>query len=479
MHLSRIRHLLILGALILPSPVHGQDVLIQLLFDGEPLAVTAKPEFACLDRTRGKWIACPVSREGDTNHYRLPRPEPGDYTLHVKIDENSKNPARFPGDYDIFYPFQVSADGPAELAVNLPRLMRVTAPWDNTRDLNGMLARPWAEKPGFAASARSGLAEVTFEWDEVVAGAEYSYHLTTARNDPYLEGPEIERGTTGRTKVTLRLPPSPPEHYYRFGISAEKDGRPVGDFMTHDSGIQSWTYTFVVRAAGASRAQDVPRNRSARARGTSETNDAFADEWKRRVPKPEWWEDVPDTPLKIRSYGDLMAVWQSGTNDEVSRRRFYRLTYEGIVDRPGDRDLAAEGIKLMAYVADGEDRVPLLEFAIERFFSYNRRLDNCVNCKVGDSAGEMVRDLASAYIARGRTTEAIELIQRLVTEREADVSAYNLALTFETLSHAYWEMKDVAAAKAAIEEGLRRFPDGWQADQLRKTLERYEQELLD
>jgi hypothetical protein len=62
-----------------------------------------------------------------------------------------------------------------------------------------------------------------------------------------------------------------------------------------------------------------------------------------------------------------------------------------------------------------------------------------------------------------------------VTEREAEVSAYNLALTFETLSRAYWEMKDVAAAKAAIHEGLRRSPDGWQADQLRKTLEGYEQ----
>jgi hypothetical protein len=29
-------------------------------------------------------------------------------------------------------------------------------------------------------------------------------------------------------------------------------------------------------------------------------------------------------------------------------------------------------------------------------------------------------------------------------------------------------------AKAAIQEGLRRFPNGWQADQLRQTLERYE-----
>jgi hypothetical protein len=67
------------------------------------------------------------------------------------------------------------------------------------------------------------------------------------------------------------------------------------------------------------------------------------------------------------------------------------------------------------------------------------------------------------------------LIQRFVSEREADVSDYNLALTFETMSRAYWELSDAAGARAAIQEGLRRFPEGWQADQLRRTLERYEQ----
>lgn len=475
MPLACIWPLLVLTALTLPSPLYGQDVTIDLLFDGEPIRVTTEPEFACLDRTQGKWIACPVTRDDDSQRYRMPIPAPGEYTLHVKIDENRKNPARFPGDYDVFHPFQIDDGAPAELRINVPRLMHVTAPWDNDRDLNGMLARPWAEKPAFTIDPRSGLATVTFEWDEVVAGAEYRYRVVTARNDPYFEGAEIERSTTGRTKVTLRLPPSPPEHYYRFTVSAEKDGRLVGDFMTHDSGIQSWAYTFIVRdAATSSGARDGARGRTATGRENSRLDRSFADEWKRRVPRPAWWDDVPDTAIKIRSLGDLMAVWQSQIKDEDGRRRFYKLVYEGVVARPGDRDLAAEGVHLMAFVADGADRLTLLEFAVERFFAYDRRTDNCVNCMTGDTTGEIVRDLASVYISSGRTTEAIELIQRLVNEREADVSAYNLALTFETLSHAYWEIKDVAAAKAAVEEGLRRFPEGWQADQLRKTLERYE-----
>ena len=244
MRLTHLGQLIALVILSMPSVVHGQDIPVQLLFDGEPLQVTAEPEFACLDRTRNTWIGCRIQRETDGTSYLLSRPAPGEYTLHVKIDENTKNPGRFPGDYDVFYPFEVTAAGPAELNIDLPRLMRVKAPWDNDRDLNGMLARPWSEKPGFTIS-RSGVATVTFEWDAVVPGAEYSYSIVTARNDPYLEGPEILRGTTTRTKLTVQLPPSPPDHYFRFGITARKDERLVGDFITHDSGVQSWAYTFV------------------------------------------------------------------------------------------------------------------------------------------------------------------------------------------------------------------------------------------
>jgi len=475
---SHVRLLAVLAALTVPSAAAAQDIPIELRFDGQPLVVTSMPEFACLDRTRDKWIGCRIERSADGDRYVLSRPEAGEYTLHIKIDENTKNPARFPGDYDVFFPFEVTASTPIELRIDMPKLIRVTAPWDNDRDLEGMLARPWSEKPGLRIARESGMATVTFEWEAVAPDAEYTFSITTARNDPYLEGPEVVRGTTHDTKVTLRLPPSPAEHYFRFGIAAKKDGRLVGDFMTHDSGVQSWAYTFVVRdAAGAGKtAAAKPTTRASRSRPAvrSKVDDAFAIEWKERVPRPTWWDDVPESSLKIGSVGDLLAVWQSGTNEKVARRRFYKLTYEGIVAHPGDRDLAAEGLGLMAFVADNDDQLPLLEFGVEKFFSYNRRLDNCANCKIGDTSGEMVRDLASAYISRGRSYDAIQLIQRFVNEREADVSDYNLALTFETLSRAYWELSDAAAAKAAIQEGLRRFPAGWQADQLRRTFERYE-----
>ena len=122
--------------------------------------MTATPEFACLDRTQDKWIGCRIQPETDGNRYVLSRPEPGEYTLHIKIDENTKNPSRFPGDYDVFFPFEVTATTPAELRMDMPKLIRVTAPWDNDRDLDGMLARPWSEKPALRIARESGMATV-------------------------------------------------------------------------------------------------------------------------------------------------------------------------------------------------------------------------------------------------------------------------------------------------------------------------------
>ena len=299
MRLTHLGQLIALVILSMPSVVHGQDIPVQLLFDGEPLQVTAEPEFACLDRTRNTWIGCRIQRETDGTSYLLSRPAPGGSTLHVKIDENTKNPGRFPGDYDVFYPFEVTAAGPAELNIDLPRLMRVKAPWDNDRDLNGMLARPWSEKPGFTIS-RSGVATVTFEWDAVVPGAEYSYSIVTARNDPYLEGPEILRGTTTRTKLTVQLPPSPPDHYFRFGITARKDERPRRRLHHTRFGcaVLGVHVRRTVTPAAARAATRPPRSRTP---DTSRPEREFVAEWKQRVPKPAWWDEVPDSSLRIRS----------------------------------------------------------------------------------------------------------------------------------------------------------------------------------
>ncbi len=246
---AHLHRLVLLAWLGTPTLAAGQDIPVQLLFDGKPLRITATPNFTCLDRNSHKWIGCRITPDPGTDGYVMERPAPGSYTLHIEIDENGTNPGRFPGDYDVFHPFEVTADAPAVLRVDVPKLIHVTSPWDNNRNMDGMLTRPWSEKPAIEPGSRSTsrTALVTFTWNAVAEGAEYRYVIQNTRDTPYERGPDVVRGTTRKTAVTLRLPYSPDGHYYEFGISAQKGGRQVGDFITHDAGVQAWTSRFVVR----------------------------------------------------------------------------------------------------------------------------------------------------------------------------------------------------------------------------------------
>src|SRR4051812_49274712 len=76
--------------------VQEPQMAVQLLFDGKPLQTTAPPQFSCRDDNRNIWIGCTVTSEPGTNRFLMDRPAPGIYTLHVEIDENQDNPARFP-----------------------------------------------------------------------------------------------------------------------------------------------------------------------------------------------------------------------------------------------------------------------------------------------------------------------------------------------------------------------------------------------
>jgi tetratricopeptide (TPR) repeat protein len=457
--MSPLSHLIPLAFLLAPAAAPAQYLPVELLFDGKPLQAAARPEFSCRDDNRDEWIACEISPEPGTGRYLMARPAPGKYTLHIEIDENKNNPVRFPGDYDVFHQFEVTGDSPSVVRVDMLKLIHVTDPWDNNKDLDGMLTGEWSKKPQAGRT-------LTLKWDPVAPLAEYDYAVYQFGGSSAGLSHPVVRGTTHATSVTLHLPVTVPGVHFGLQLTAQRNGRCIGQVFTHDAGSYGEWIEFVVRNS--------PQKPAVSA---AAANDAFLAEWKRAIPKPAWWDDVPPSPLAIHSLGDLLAVWQSGMNGDASRRRFYKLAYQAILDRRGDEHLVAEAISLMAYAADSEGQFRLLQFGVDRFFFYNQRTDNCANCKIGDLTGEMVCDLAEMYVSRGEPEAAVRIVERLVNERGQDVSAYNLALTFEAKSRAYWMMKDFESAKAAIQEGLRRFPEGWQADRLRKTLEQYEKEI--
>jgi len=202
---------LLLACMATPVTANAQDtappIPVQLLFDGQPFEGTAKPAFSCYDEIRGAWTGCRVSPNAGGDGYVLSGLAPGRYTLHVEIDENTDNPNRFPGDYDVFQTVEIARDTPF-LRVNMLQVMHLVAPWDNDASVDGMLTRPWSEKPALetARASRVRTAVVTFKWNAVAPGTEYRYEVHTASDAPYERGAEVRRGTTRDTTVVLRLP---------------------------------------------------------------------------------------------------------------------------------------------------------------------------------------------------------------------------------------------------------------------------------
>jgi len=526
-----------------PAPASPQSdaapgwLTVELLYDGKPLATAATPELTCRDDGRMEWISCGLRDEVAPGAHTvvMRRPPAGTYTLHVEVDDHRDNPGRYPGDYDVFHRFVVAEGSPDVLRVPLLRLIRMTAPWDNERPLEGQLTREWNELPSFETPRFALPARHTMvvRWEPLVDGAEYDYVVQDMTGD-HRNGPEIVRGRTAATTLTLELPPTPDGHYYALAVGARHQGAAIGNFFTHDAGAQSWMCRFrvvdrslpwwgyagaVVLLAGLwllvrlppeprrwalataaalgislggwlwhERVQDRLASEAAQRRQADREAEEKAESLRRgaaflarftaAVPKPDWWSSAPKTPLAIHNLGDLMSVWQTGGHsDDEGEQRFYKLAYQAILDHPEDTDLVAEALALMPYTeGDPERRLALLRFGLDELRDYDQRTDNCANCMAGDTTADVVRDFAEASISVGDAAAAIAAIDSLMRRRADEVSPYNLALTLQTRARARWELGDRTAARADLEEGLRRFPNGWQADELRATLARYQDE---
>jgi hypothetical protein len=237
----------VLVAVLTPAPGAPADIPVELRFDGRPFEPAAPPDFTCFNATLARWVGCRVRKGEAPGLYALESPEPGTYRMHVSIDENPANPRRYPGDYEAQPRFEVTAEGPERLIVDLPRLIHLTRPGDNSRSLEGML-RGCATQPTFETPRHSWrpVARVELAWEPVVPGAEYRTSVAARPCGGPGAAREILKETTGTTAVAVDLPPSPEGEHYVFRVEAWKDGRLVGDLYTHDGGTHSWNYRFRV-----------------------------------------------------------------------------------------------------------------------------------------------------------------------------------------------------------------------------------------
>jgi len=534
---------LFLAALLLPTVVGAQApeartpiIPLELRFDGQPLDPQAPPDFSCFDYTRNRWVGCRVERTPAPGGYTLQGLLPGRYRMHVSIDENRANPRRHPGDYEAQPVFEITADGPERITVDVARLIHLTRPGDNARPIEGMLTtcdkQPSFPTPHYAWSPR---ATVDFAWEPLVQNAEYRYRIVARPCGRPGGEREVVSAGTGETAVTLELPPTGEGEQYVFRVEAWKGGRLVGDLYTHDGGAHSWNYRFrvldaslprwwygaaagavVVLLAGTYRliavADPVRRRRrtrvlaglalallviggggaaayqwaAARERERAEAARAaleaarqarlreFVAAFATAAPRPDWWDRV-ETPYKVDTVGDLLAAWQGFPRGGLGERQFFKSAYRGIVDHPDDDHVAATAIMLLDHVAsDYPQRLGLAEFGYTRYFGYRARTDNCANCMVGDTSQTLAVSLSRLYSSAGRHDEAIAACRRVIDERAADVSPYKLAETWNQLAWAYWRKGDDARALEVIHDAIARYGGTVRADDLRRTLATFE-----
>jgi tetratricopeptide (TPR) repeat protein len=520
--------------------VGAGGIPLDLRFDGQPLEPTAPPDLTCFSATANRWVSCGARRGEGPGAWTLEGLEPGRYRLHVSIDENPANPRRFPGDYEAQLQFEVTAQGPERLHVDVARLIHLTRPGDNGRALEGMLTscatQPVFETPRFSWGPA---AQVAFAWEPIVAGAEYRVSVTAVSCSQPGRQREVLSTKTPATTVTLTLPPSAGDEQYYFWIGAWREGRLVGDLYTHDGGAHSWNYRFQVRdaslprwayaaAAGLvlllllgvrrllARAERARRRRRARValvvvlvgalagsayyvvrdliqererrRAEEERAQIEAERQARQrefiaafvsaAPRPAWWDEV-QTPYRVDNVGDLLAAWQGYPRDDRERgeRQFFKAAYQGVLDHPDDEHVVATAIDLLYWVErDYPHRLPLAQFGYDRYFRHRRRTDNCANCMPGDTTQGLAQNLSQLLLQAGRHDEAVAVCRRLIDERGAEVSPYKLAETWERIAQAHWQKGERDRALEVIREAIDKYGGTVRGDDLRRTLGYFERE---
>ncbi len=187
------------------------------------------------------------------------------------------------------------------------------------------------------------------------------------------------------------------------------------------------------------------------------------------APAPEWWDNVSIEGVKIDTYDELLTYWQSSQRTD---NQFFKAAYQAILDHPLDADIVVNAINLLPH---GDRKYPhtlsMQEFAIERHFYYDRPLDNYLG-KPGDAIAGIARDLARSYRTVEDYASTIELMERLLDEREKDINDQLLewiALDYSEALYAYGQTEE---AVAVLESAILLYHGDWEK-KLQEKLDRY------
>jgi hypothetical protein len=198
---------------------------------------------------------------------------------------------------------------------------------------------------------------------------------------------------------------------------------------------------------------------------------AFREAFKRCCPRPAWWNRVSIRGVHIRSYDDLLSYWQS---KERSKNQFFKAAYQAVLDYPHEPAIVVTSIKLMPYGDSSYPHlIPLLEFAIERYFDYNEPLGN-YSGKAADSIAGIVEKLASLYTRYQQPERALALIERLLASRAKAINDHLLELLALEHANALAELDRRDDAIAVLQHAIATYHGSWEK-RLRQQLATYQE----
>lgn len=197
---------------------------------------------------------------------------------------------------------------------------------------------------------------------------------------------------------------------------------------------------------------------------------AFREDFQRCCPRPSWWNRVSIKGVDIRTYDDLLRYWQ---NKQRSRNQFFKAAYQAILNYPEDPAIVVTAIKLMPYGDSSYPHViPLLEFAVERYFDYRNPLANYAG-KPGDAIAGIVEKLAGLYTRQQQPERALALIERLLADREKAINDHVLELLALEQATALADQGRTDDAIAVLQRAITAYHGSWEK-RLRKQLAAYQ-----
>jgi len=155
----------------------------------------------------------------------------------------------------------------------------------------------------------------------------------------------------------------------------------------------------------------------------------------------DWFDEI-DAP-QINNRKELNKLWSAKSrccDDESKRnnRQFYKACYVGMLNNPADKDLEAHCLWLMDVALEKREQfISHNELFLDKYFYFDKPLDNCANCKPANTSARVAQQVARMYQQDGQLYKAIQLLERMNDERSDETSHWVLAENTTQLAELY------------------------------------------